>query len=322
MIDRIEFRTNVSSEAEATEIALKNNLLHCQKGTQTYYESSDRGRFDGICIKITGTVIKISCSLHKQYSRTISGTLDNSGRFHMLKASEIAIKLLDRIGVSRADTRITYYEIGLNIYTKSNPIVYIGAMRGINAKHSAKEVFNDANYEKNRQKTTEKSKNVRRVFKVYDKGFEIADRKRISPIEDNILRIETIHKRQSISFLDFFESRNLKAMQKRFFNDWLCVIFDSHLYYPKGTKQSVRSRAEAILQQGKEAYLLDAKQRYKNGSLSKMELQTIRLFCAKWDNIKGDFVLDESPLAHEFKTLINIAININDLYSDTYKTEE
>ena len=35
-----------------------------------------------------------------------------------------------------------------------------------------RELFNDANFEKNRQKTTEKSKNIKKVFKIYDKGFE------------------------------------------------------------------------------------------------------------------------------------------------------
>ena len=78
-----------------------------------------------------------------------------------------------------------------------------------------KEFFNDANFEKNRQKTTEKSKNIKKVFKIYDKGFEARSKRRYC--DENILRIETVYKRQNIGVSEWLSNSNINKMLHIFY---------------------------------------------------------------------------------------------------------
>ena len=65
-----------------------------------------------------------------------------------------------------------------------------------------RKLFNDANFEENRQKTTEKSRCRSKVLKMYDKSFEY--RSKGKAVESNILRLETSYRRQNIPLSEFF----------------------------------------------------------------------------------------------------------------------
>ena len=62
----------------------------------------------------------------------------------------------------------------------------------------AREMYSDADYKKDRQKTTEKDKDKRKVLKIYDKSFEY--RQKGKAVDDNILRLETVYRRQNRIF--------------------------------------------------------------------------------------------------------------------------
>lgn len=308
MIDRIKFIVNLGSEKEGFLIAEKNNLLHCTEGNKVYFKSNLSGRFEGVSLTIKDGKVTLSCSLHSIYYRQHYGKLDNSGFFSMKLASSMAVKLLDDIGLDRRKTRITSYEVGLNMQMIEEPIKYIEAIQSVECKGECGEMFNDANYKKNRQKTTEKSKHIRRYFKIYDKDFQMFKEKQIPISGKNILRIETVCSRQSIMFNDLFNTKNLKELKNRFFSDWDSVAFERVLSFPKGTKKSVRDKAHSILLNGKDVYLSDSKALCQSGKLSKMEMRTIREFCAKWDSVKDSYSLVYSGIESEFRRKVNACL--------------
>lgn len=310
MIDKIIFNSVLECNDDIFNVIEKNGLVHCAEGKRVFYQSPEHGKFEGIYIKVSENKVKVSCSLHKLFYKKQTGSLDNTGVFSLKQAYNVAVDLLNKIGLDRKNTRVTYYEIGLNMRMSEEPIKYIEEIQSIACSNTDREMFNDANYKKSRQKTTEKSKNIRRVFKIYDKDYEVLDRKRIAPSGLNNLRIETVCKRQSIMFNDFFETKNLKTLKTRFWGEWDSSVFERVLSYPKGTKKSVKDKARSILLHGKDVYLSESKALYRCGALSKMEMQTIREFCAKWDSVKHLYSLIGSDLENDFRYRLNLNLTV------------
>lgn len=89
--------------------------------------------------------------------------------FTISDAKQIISELLDEWDINPEQVRITYYEVGLNIPVNHDPIEYISLAESIGVLRN-KELFNDANFEKNRQKTTEKSKNIKKYSRYMTKG--------------------------------------------------------------------------------------------------------------------------------------------------------
>lgn len=299
MFDKMIFNAQIDFVRDAERIARKHHLIQCTEGNEIYYQSSALSNIEGIWWKIRGKTAQIKCSLHKIFWRCRYGTLDNSQMFTISDAKQIISELLDEWDINPEQVRITYYEVGLNIPVDHDPIEYISLAESIGVMRN-RELFNDANFEKNRQKTTEKSKNIKKVFKIYDKGFEARDKGRLC--EGNILRIETIYRRQSVSLIDFFSEKSIYNIIHTFYRDWATIGFRQRLTADKGIKSSQIDKAEALLRLGRDDYLRSTYERWKSGHLTDKQYRTIREFINSWDEIKCHFRMIQSPHEIEYKT--------------------
>ena len=303
MLDKLTLKIYIYTEVEAENFAKKNNLKSWKSGNTTIYQSQENYKFTGIDIRIKDNKAKITCSLHKLYYLWYYGKLDNSGIFTMTQARNTFFALCDKIGIDPARTRITYYEIGLNIVTENDPLQYIDLIKSISIGQDAVdnlEFYNDANFRKNRQKTTEKSTTLKRYFKVYDKGFEMANKKR-ELASENILRVETVRRRQDIPVNKFFEPPNIKRLASAFFDEWTTVKFEREIAAPKGTKESEKKRAKNILLLGREYYLQKSKKDFAAGKITEKQDRTNREFIRDWNANKHKYKQLPSDHETEFK---------------------
>ena len=306
MIDKVIMTVDVTIDAAVfenlaerfEELAERNKLQKCSEGNTVYYKSTPEAKLSGLYMQTKGNKLKINCSLHKQFYYRLFGRLDNSGQFTMYNAMWMISNLFEEIGIEQKNGFITQYEIGLNIPTDRPPMEYIGLIRRIGEK----DFYVDAYFKKNRQKTTEKSRTIRKYFKVYDKGFEMSDRKRQPHDNDpNILRIETVLKREKIKVTEFFSKKHLNKIATQFIKDWRTVEFERKIIGAKGTHQSQVTMARQIVEMGIEGYnnyILKQKQR---GALSERNYRTAREFARDWNEHKKNYTLIPSELEKEYR---------------------
>ncbi len=307
------FIESIDIESEAEQIAELNRLEKWENEQRIKYECNDSAKFTGIYINIRENRVQIKCSLHKYYNKMVTGILENDGMFTITEARQALYSLFNEIGVYADRAIITNYEIGINIPTDFEPIKYIELMNCINTGRNAKnkkEMFVDAYFHKNRQKTTEKRKTIKKVFKVYDKGFEKADRKRTESIEENILRIETTYKRQYIKVDNFFRPENIQRITHTFLMDWVNVEFERMVTADKGVKPSQILNAGNILKIGRSEYLEQINNDLRNGILTKRQHRTKREFIRNWDCNKQKYRMVPTDYETEYKEKIKQLFNI------------
>ena len=288
MFDKVIFNVRISPDIPVPFIVKRNHLLECTEGEEVYYQSSSYGNLEGVFLKIRNGRIQIKCSLHKLYSKWNGGTLDNSGPFTMLQAQATIYELFQRIGIEtdEASITVTYFEIGLNIPVEHDVLDYISLVSSI-GKENEKELFNDANFRKNRQKTTEKSSTIKKVFKIYDKGFEY--RNKGKPVKGNILRIETMFRRQSIPLHTFIGSSFIKRITDRFYKDWSSISFPKRIESTHGVRATQMEKAQFIMEFGRDKYMAHIKNMYACGTYTKRQAEQARAFVREWDAIKHKF---------------------------------
>lgn len=304
MFDRMIFNINISSEKEAAELATRNRLEKWESNDAIQYQSTEIAKIAGVFIIIKSGRMQVKCSLHKFYNRVTNGKLENDGMFTLSDALRAFETLFEGIGIDKERAKVTYFEIGLNIPTNKEPIQYIEIARSIamgKIVKREKEMFIDANYHINRQKTTEKRKTIKKVFKIYDKGFEKADRRRTGPTDEKILRVETMYRRQSMKASRFFEPANLGRITQTFLRDWGSLEFARTITAEKGTKESQLRNAENILLLGREPYLNHIKIEFDKGNLTAGQYRTIREFVRDWDDNKHIYRMLPSEHEREFK---------------------
>lgn len=301
------FNVTLKMESEAFELSQINDLnVWTNSDGSKRYESKLNARTDGIYIKIERNKLQLKCSLQKQFYYKYYGVLDNSGIFTISQARQMVKDLFEKIGISDHNVKITYFEIGLNLPTEHEPTKYIELVKSITAQ---KELFQDANFKKFRQKTTEKHRTIKKVFKIYDKGFEQLDRKRKSIKDLNevhkILRVETIYRRQNIDIIKLLSDKYLDKIIHTFLNDWLSIEFVRPITAEKGIKESQRQKAQNILDFGRLEYLNNSKTDYKAGKISEREFRTIREFIRDWDKNKHKYRAFPTIYEIEYKDKIN-----------------
>lgn len=303
MIDKIVLSVDISTPYKdltdrLEELAERNKLQKWNNGKTVYYESTQESKLNGLYLQTKGEKLQIKCSLHKQFYYRIFGRLDNSGQFTMYNAKWMINTLFEEIGIDTKGGFVTNYEIGLNIHTDRPPLEYITIIKMI----SGKEFLIDPNFKRNRQKITDKSRTIRKVFKVYDKGFEMSDRKRQPHDNDpNILRIETIFRREKIKVTEFFSKKHLNKIATQFIKDWRTVEFQREIKGTKGTHKSQRERALLIFELGLEGYKNHISRQFERGETTQKEYRTAREFARDWDKIKGGFSLIHSELEKEYR---------------------
>lgn len=186
MFDKVEFLIENMSQDECAYLVEANSLLVDGLNLKTgaicgYRNDTFSTNVSGISIRIDcrKTVkVRISVNLHKYWRRNTLGELRNDTPFTISEAKLAFETFLSDFGFLPERVKITAFEIGLNLKVSYDPITFIelakfGLFASKNGSHRRKRMFCDANYRLYRQKTTEKYREIRKYFKIYDKGFEM-----------------------------------------------------------------------------------------------------------------------------------------------------
>lgn len=302
MFDKMIINAQVDSYTHAQELIRSGHLQRCTEGNRVFYQSSALANLQGVSMRLDGSRLQIKCSLHKQYSRLTEGRLDNAGMFTVSQARRTVCELFGRWDVDIGCARVTYFEVGLNIPVRGDPAEYITLAESVGPA-GCRELFCDANFEKNRQKTTDKRRTVRKYFKIYDKGFEARDKGR--GCDGNILRVETVYRRQDIPLGVLMEPEYTDRLTGMFCRDWSSVEFRRRVSAVKGVKASQLERAARIMRTGAEAYLRETKARWQDGSLTDKQYRTMREFAQNWEKVRHmfSFVPDCKEIEYRDKLL-------------------
>lgn len=312
MIDLITLVKPNLSDMEIATIVEKNGLQTNSKDGEVYYDNiltKNLSQQKGVFIRIeTNQKLKMECSLHKFWNEISGNERNNYNLFTMSQAKETIDYLLPEKGVGVKDMRVYNYEIGLNLNVSKDCREYLDKMKSIGTTGNEKLLYVNPRYKDERVKTTVFHNHTRKYFKAYDKVFESMDKKRKVIPEGNILRIETVNKRlDNCLVVDFFHPANLKKMIDSFFRDWRTVQFRQDIITPKGTGRARQHLCLDIMDKGKDAVLMQAKERHANGSLSDWEYRNIRGFITtEWDDIKKSITFIQSEEEKEFRHLIRI----------------
>lgn len=304
MFDRITIKATITDD-ECTHLARLHHLeaYTNESGTRVKYRSTEFKNLSGIFITIDRNRLTISLSLHKYWKNKNFGRLRNDDLFTISEAKSAFEMLLFENGLIAGKTKVTYFEIGLNMNVSADPLTFMELVRYIPRKNDIatdKMMFIDANYRINRQKTTEKHSDIRKYFKIYDKGWEMQEKKRI-PMEKYVLRIETVYKRHNERSDTFFSDTNVQRLVNRFYVDWKDLFFVRGVRAMKGSRKSEIERARILINSGPDEYLAKIKDDLRDGVLTPKQYRTIREFVRDYDESKFRTVI--SPQEAEYKRL-------------------
>jgi hypothetical protein len=335
VFDKITIRAKVSND-ECVHLAQIHHLQSWtnERGTQVDYRSSDNyKKFTGISVKIQNNTVTLSTSLHKYWNDRNFGQLRNDNIFTISEAKAAFEMLLFENGLLPQKTKVVLFEIGLNMPVSYDPITFIELVRYLPRKNDIKEnkiMFIDANYKINRQKTSEKHKDIRRYFKIYDKTWEMKEKKRektpkspegdLNPSaslvllergqEKNILRIETVYRRKNERSDKFFTDENINRLVKNFWIDWKDLFFFRTVRAYKGARKSEVERASIIINNGTEAYLEQTKADFEKGKITAKQYRTIREFIRDYEVDSKRFKTITSPQENEYNSLLFSIYNV------------
>lgn len=277
MFDEMTIKARVDN-AQQMHIIKEMQLQECTKGETVYWQSSALGKFDAFHIMLLDGLLNMRFSCHKLYTKYTEGKLDNSNLYTCSQASATIYSLMDKLQLNPEQVKCTRFEIGISMPMLYDPLLYI---KEISRIAESKETYIDSCYEKDRQRTTIRTKTVKKVLKVYDKTYEARDKGR--DCIDNILRIETIYKRQSQTIPALLSPSNLKRLQTQFYKDWTAAKFARTIKGDKGTKASQLDKAVGIITEGLTEYRDRQRQLFLNREITKKTWQTIRTFCDSWE---------------------------------------
>lgn len=312
MIDKIQIKAIIDPLRDAPAIIKRWKLDECTRNGEVFYQSGDFGNFEGVQIMLRGSVLQVKCSVHKLYEKWTNNRLDNSTPFTMLQARDTLEELVNRLeGVDVTTARVNYYEIGKSMQMQREAVSYIEKAVAIRGK----ELFNDANFEKNRQKTTEKSKTIKKIFKIYDKSHEARTKRRKAALS-NVLRIETIYRHQSARLADFFDVEWLEKMRRKFYEDWSLLEWMYEVEAEKGVKMSEYQKACEIMAVGVEGYRAKYKELFAAGKITKKQKETMRSFVNRWPEVCRKF--NVIHVKEEFEYMDNL-VNISGLINARFE---
>ena len=298
------------SRRQAQDAIQSLRLIRCTKGDKTYWASSSYAQLDGrhAIIDETGK-LKLSCSVHKLYEQAVSGRLDNSRPCRLSDAVTIICALFAPADAGGLDipldaVRVRYMEIGLSFALAHEPLDYIRRMISVgDDKH--REMFVDFHFERDRQKVTAKTRNVRKCLKVYDKTFEAAETGR--QVAANTIRVETQYRRMNMPLSELLEPETLQKFLTRYYRDYNTMTWERRVVAEKGIKESQLTKATEIINIGVDAYLDRHRSEWRGGHISDKMWRTHREFAAGWPQMQSKFRSESGPLEAEFNTKFHLA---------------
>ena len=294
MFDKVIIKA-VVDPADIGTIVLKNYLEECSEGDEVFYKSTAYANFDGCFIELRGNKLRCKCSICKLYSKGKTGKLDNSRPMTFAMAVRTIKELLLRLCVRMENAVVTYYEVGITMKMSHPADDYIRQV----CEASGRILWNDANFPEAKQKTTEKSKYFRKVLKIYDKTFEAGEKGR--HVGDNILRIETVYRHQSVPLIELTDNFFLSKIGRIFYKDWSELCFVRELSAKKGIKLSQLDKAREIQRIGVTRYKEHYRRMFIARKLTKKQWETIRTFANNWDVERENFIEEIGDLEKEFK---------------------
>lgn len=290
MIDNTILTKKQLSENELRKIKQNNDLTEVLTNGKRSYNNFSVSNFTAFKLSITpDQSVKVICSLHKYKNFLESGKQVNYNDFTMYEVPGISDQLIKNIGLNENKLFIYGYEIGVNLRLPENCIEYLNIMESIGEIGDSRIFYVNPKYKDERCKTTVFHKDKRKFFKVYDKGFEMADKKRTDIPPGNILRLETTYRRvENMSFADFNSETHLRKIQKQFFEDWAKVKFSRTIEAPKGTTGNRKELCLQLLQKGNRIVLENGRNDLKAGLISEKQYRTIREFIQNdWNAFKS-----------------------------------
>lgn len=320
MFDKITIRAKVSDE-ECVFLAQLHHLhvWYSENDTHVEYRSGQYAKISGIDIKIARNTVTLKTSLHKYWNDRNYGRLRNDNVFTISEARSAFEMLLFENGLIAEKTRVVQFELGLNLDVTFDPLTYIEMVKFISFRD--KLMFIDANYRINRQKTTAKYRDIRKYYKVYDKGWEMQDKKRGARYKAQgtgtddepkyILRIETVYRRHSERSDLFFREENINRLVKRFRVDWKDLYFYRNVRAVKGSRKSEIERAKQIINTGAEEYLQTVKEEYESGKMTAKQYRTIREFVRDYNEHADRFREIISPQERDYNELLVKVYNVS-----------
>lgn len=308
MIDNIIMIKKNLSDVEIKQIVKTSRLLEQSVNGLKAYNNGTTKNFDGgFFIKIgTDKTLKITGSLHKYYSFLNTKSLTNFDSFTMHQAKETIIKMIENIGFEPENTNINFFEIGLNLAVNVEPKNILKSVYSIGNDATEKLFFINAGYKQKRHINTITHRDFRTYHKMYDKIFEMNDRKKQPPNDIKIIRIETAHRRvEKTLLLDFFKNENLQIIQNRFFSNWDKLNFYNDIDAPTGTHKSKIELAKEIIYKGKNEVLIKYLEQYNNNVLSIKMYYTIKRFIENWENEKFKYKSKKTEIFTYWETVYN-----------------
>lgn len=294
MFDKVNLKGRIDV-ADIGTVVLKNYLEECAEGDEVFYRSTSYAHLSGVWIEIRGSTIRCKCSVHKLWSKWRGGKLDNSRPMTFAMAVRTIRELLMNLCMKAHETVVTYYEVGLTMRLSVEAVAVIEQVD----EAGGRVLWNDANYPKYRQKTSEKSKYYRKVMKIYDKSFEASEKGK--RIESNILRIETIYKHQNIRLDELLSKASLEQIGRIFYKDWSGLRFYRELRPTAGVKLSELVKARELHRLGVERFKNKYRDMWRKGELSKKQWETFRVYASRWDSERGRYVEVVTEIEKEYK---------------------
>lgn len=272
------------------------SMQECTRGQTVYWQTTAAGKFDAIHATLLDGKLTIRLNVHKLWSKWTNGRLDNSGLLTMEDAVATLQTLLDTLDLKPEDVVSDKFAVGISMGMSRSPLDFVSQM--ISIGEQGKETYIDALYQKDRQRTTTKVKTVKKVLKVYDKTFEATDKGRDVP--DNILRCETVYRRQGVRVSKLIDRQNLLRLQSAWWRDWSAAVFRREIRGAKGTKASQLDKATCIMTEGLDAYRARMRNAYMQRTITKKTWETIRTFCDAWDSYSPLFAAVPGPEEREY----------------------
>ncbi|SHL81661.1 hypothetical protein [Flavobacterium chilense] len=299
MIDNITMIKRSLSEVEKKSIIKSSRLVCNSLNGLIYYDNRTTKNFTGgLFIKIDqSNKLKITGSLHKYSSYLKNGSLTNFDSFTMNEAKATFEELILNTGINPVKIEITFFEIGLNVKLPIETKAILETIHSI-GKHKEKIFLIDANHKGASQITTERHRDYRVYFKVYDKVFEMMDKQhKRTPSGINIIRVETVHRRcEKVYLQNFLDFEFLQRLQNSFFNEWDNLNFYNDINAPKGTQRSKIDLIRNIIYKGKNEVLKQYKNQYENNVLSKRQFYSVRDFLENWEAVRHEFDIKNSKI--------------------------
>jgi hypothetical protein len=308
MIDKIKITAKLSSD-EIEHLSQHHHLAcaYDKDYNKIMYMGTGFSNFSGIKIFINGNNLNLKTSLYKLWNKRNKDIPQKEIVFSITNAKTELKMLLDDNHLNPNRVFVKQYSFGLNLNVSHEPFTFIDKVKSIKTLNP-KEMFIDAYFPFNTQKTTSKHKDIRKFYAICDESNKMKSVKYISDLPANkdskILRIESFYRRHNIRADLFIKDKNIDRIVDKFYYDWSSLNFFRYIKGYKGSKGSELEMARNIIDSSPEIYLQRTKEEFRNNEITDTQYRTIREFIRDFDCNKNKYKIIISAQETEYKNLL------------------